>query len=139
LHSTGIDPTLPEVRAEDDPDAALVAWLDHEEALFRRLERRVVAERLEQCFVTADGTDVGGFISFSLGVQNGRKSRMGHSLENHIAAALDAFDIAYVRGAVTEHNHKPDFLFPSLEWRNSLKRSGGSSSGFDVLILTIEL
>lgn len=107
--------TLPEVRAEDDPDAALVAWLDHEEALFRRLERRVVAERLEQGFVSAEGTDVDGFISFSLGVQNRRKSRMGHSLENHIAAALDAFDIAYVRGAVTEHNHKPDFLFPSLE------------------------
>ena len=107
--------TLPEVRAEDDPDAALVAWLDHEEALFRRLERRVVAERLEQGFVTADGTDVDGFISFSLGVQNRRKSRMGHSLENHIAAALDAFDIAYVRGAITEHNHKPDFLFPGQE------------------------
>ncbi|WP_424930699.1 type II restriction endonuclease [Amaricoccus tamworthensis] len=107
--------TLPEVRAEDGPDAALVAWLDHEEALFRRLERRVVAERLEQGFVTAEGTDVDGFISFSLGVQNRRKSRMGHSLENHIAAVLDAFDIAYVQGAITEHNHKPDFLFPSLE------------------------
>ena len=40
---------------------------------------------------------------------------MGHSLENHIAATLDAFGIAYVRGAITEHNHKPDFLFPSLE------------------------
>lgn len=104
--------TLPEVRAEDDPDAALVAWLDHEEALFRRLERRVVAERLEQGFVTADGTDVDGFISFSLGVQNRRKSRMGHSLENHIAAVLDACALPYARGAVTEHNHKPDFLFP---------------------------
>lgn len=107
--------TLPEVNARDDPDAALIAWLDHEEALFRRLERRVVAERLEQGFVTAEGTDVDGFISFSLGVQNRRKSRMGHSLENHIAAVLDAHDVSYVRGAVTEHNQKPDFLFPSLE------------------------
>ncbi|WP_111735568.1 type II restriction endonuclease [Roseovarius amoyensis] len=107
--------TLPEVQAEDDPDAALVAWLDHEEALFRRLERRVVAERLEQGFVTAEGTDVDGFISYSLGVQNRRKSRMGHSLENHIAAVLDSHGVAYVRGAITEHNHKPDFLFPSLE------------------------
>ncbi len=107
--------TLPEVNAQDDPDAALIAWLDHEEALFRRLERRVVAERLEQGFVTAEGTDVDGFISFSLGVQNRRKSRMGHSLENHIAAVLDAHSVTYVRGAVTEHNHKPDFLFPSLE------------------------
>lgn len=107
--------TLPEVNAQDDPDAALIAWLDHEEALFRRLERRVVAERLEQGFVTTEGTDVDGFISFSLGVQNRRKSRMGHSLENHIAAVLDAHSVSYVRGAVTEHNHKPDFLFPSLE------------------------
>lgn len=107
--------TLPEVNAQDDPDAALVAWLDQEEALFRRLERRVVAERLEQGFVTADGIDVDGFISFSLGVQNRRKSRMGHSLEHHIAAVLDAHNVTYARGATTEHNHKPDFLFPSLE------------------------
>lgn len=105
--------TLPEVSAEDDPDAALVAWLDHEEAMFRRLERRIVAERLEQGFVTAGGTDVDGFISFSLGVQNRRKSRMGHSLENHIAAVFDSFGLPYERGSRTEHGHKPDFLFPS--------------------------
>lgn len=106
--------TLPEVRAEDDPDAALIAWLDHEEALFRRLERRVVSSRIEAGFMDADGTDVDGFISFSLSVQNRRKSRMGHSLENHLAAILRAQDIRHVRGAVTEHNHKPDFLFPDL-------------------------
>lgn len=107
--------TLPEVRAEDDPDAALIAWLDHEEALFRRLERRVVSTRIEAGFMNEDGTDVDGFISFSLSVQNRRKSRMGHSLENHLAAVLKAHDIRHVRGAVTEHNHKPDFLFPDLE------------------------
>ncbi|MCZ4354678.1 type II restriction endonuclease [Roseovarius aestuarii] len=107
--------TLPEVRAEDDPDAALIAWLDHEEALFRRLERRVVSSRIEAGFMNAEGTDVDGFIGFSLSVQNRRKSRMGHSLENHLAAVLRAHDIRHVRGAVTEHNHKPDFLFPDLE------------------------
>lgn len=107
--------TLPEVRAEDDPDAALIAWLDHEEALFRRLERRVVSTRIEAGFMNEDGTDVDGFISFSLSVQNRRKSRMGHSLENHLAAVLRAHDVRHVRGAVTEHNHKPDFLFPDLE------------------------
>ncbi|CUH89830.1 Type-2 restriction enzyme EcoRII [Phaeobacter sp. CECT 5382] len=107
--------TLPEVRAEDDPDAALIAWLDHEEALFRRLERKVVSSRIEAGFVDDSGTDVDGFISFSLSVQNRRKSRMGHSLENHLAAVLRAHDIRHVRGAVTEHKHKPDFLFPDLE------------------------
>ena len=106
--------TLPEVRAEDDPDAALIAWLDHEEALFRRLERKVVSSRIEAGFMDEDGTDVDGFISFSLSVQNRRKSRMGHSLENHLAAVLRAHDIRHVRGAVTEHNHRPDFLFPDL-------------------------
>ena len=107
--------TLPEVRAEDDPDAALIAWLDHEEALFRRLERKVVSSRIEAGFVDDTGTDVDGFISFSLSVQNRRKSRMGHSLENHLAAVLRAHDIRHVRGAVTEHKHKPDFLFPDME------------------------
>ncbi len=107
--------TLPEVRAEDDPDAALIAWLDHEEALFRRLERKVVSSRIEAGFVDDTGTDVDGFISFSLSVQNRRKSRMGHSLENHLAAVLRAHNIRHIRGAVTEHKHKPDFLFPDLE------------------------
>lgn len=105
--------TLPEIRAEDDPDAALVARLAHEEALFRRLERRIVTERLEQGFITPQGADIDGFISFSLSVQNRRKSRMGHSLENHIAAIFDSYGLTYERGAKTEHGHRPDFLFPS--------------------------
>ena len=49
--------TLPEVRAEDDPDMALVAWLSHEEALFRRLERRIVARRLDEGFQGQDRRD----------------------------------------------------------------------------------
>lgn len=118
--------TLPQVRAEDDPDAALIAWLDHEEALFRRLERRVVSSRIEAGFVNDKGTDVDGFISFSLSVQNRRKSRMGHSLENHLTAVLRAHDIRYVRGAITEHRHRPDFLFPDLETYQAAPDEGDS-------------
>ena len=106
--------TLPEVRAEDDPDAALMLWLDHEEALFRRLERRVVDERLKTGFMDSDVTDVDGFLRFSLSVQNRRKSRMGHSLEHHLEAVFRAFDLPYDRGAITEHKHRPDFLFPGI-------------------------
>ena len=116
--------TLPEVRAEDDPDAVLIAWLDHEEALFRRLERKVVSSRIQAGFNNDLGTDVDGFISFSLSVQNRRKSRMGHSLENHLAAVLRAHDIRYVRGAVIEHNNKPDFLFPDLATYLAAPREG---------------
>ena len=113
--------TLPEVRAEDDPDMALVAWLSHEEALFRRLERRIVSTRLEEGFFDESGTtDVDGFIRFSLSVQNRRKSRMGLSLEHHLEAIFRAYEIAFVRGVVTENNQRPDFLFPSEEaYRNA--------------------
>lgn len=104
--------TLPGVAAEETPDAALMAWLDHEEAMFRRLERRIVSARIEQGFVTAEGVDVDGFLSYSLGVQNRRKSRMGQSFEHHLAAVFDACDISYVKGGKSERNNKPDFLFP---------------------------
>jgi len=116
--------TLPGIDAKDDPDGALVAWLDQEEALFRRLERRVVTERLEAGFSDADGIDVDGFISFSLSVQNRRKSRMGHSLENHLEAIFRAFDIRYVRGAETENRHKPDFLFPGSDAYHAAPEAG---------------
>ena len=118
--------SLPEVEADGDPDAALVAWLDREEALFRRLERRVVAARLERGFMVEEGTDVDGFIHFSLSVQNRRKARMGLSLENHLEAVFQARSIAYERGAVTELNHRPDFLFPSAEAYHAAPAEGSS-------------
>lgn len=107
--------TLPEVSAEVSPDGALMAWLDHEEAMFRRLERRIVSARIEQGFVHDGGVDVDGFLSFSLSVQNRRKSRMGQSFEHHLAAVFDAQNVRYAKGGKTERNNKPDFLFPSQE------------------------
>ncbi len=110
--------TLPEIRAEDDADVALVAWLDHEEALFRRLERRIVSARIEEGFVSPEGVDVDGFLTFSLSVQNRRKSRMGHAFEHHLAAVFEASGIAYVKGGKTERNNTPDFLFPGQDAYN---------------------
>lgn len=98
---------------QDDPDGALMRWVEFEEALFRRLERRVVAERLNTGFVSNGEPDADGFLAFSLSVQNRRKSRMGLSLENHVEAILKARGIRYNRSARTEGNSKPDFLFPS--------------------------
>ena len=103
---SGIDPC-------GDPDAALLSWMDREEQLFRRLERRVVAETVTRGFTTPAGdVDVDGFIQFSLSVQNRRKARAGRALENHIAAALQANGIQFAHGAVTENHNRPDFLFP---------------------------
>jgi hypothetical protein len=104
--------SLPEVNALDDPDLVLMAWLEREEMLFRRLERKVVADRLNAGFSSDGDADVDGFLSFSLHVQNRRKSRAGQSLENQLEALFSARKIKFSRGAETENKNKPDFLFP---------------------------
>ena len=110
--------------SRDNPDVVLVRWLDREEALFRRLERRLVSERLRVGFIHGEEIDVEEFLRFSLSVHNRRKSRMGHSLEHHLAAVFDAHELEYARQAVTEQKSKPDFLFPSLEVYRGAPESG---------------
>ena len=107
--------SLPHISAADDPDSALIEWMDREEQLFRRLERRIVADRIGNGFRSADGIDVDGFLSFSLSVQNRRKSRVGLALENHLEAVFCACGIEYRRGAETENRNRPDFLFPGSD------------------------
>lgn len=70
--------------------------------------REIIAERLSQGF---DG-DVDGFFSFSLSVQNLRKSRVGLALENHLEVIFSDLGIRYSRGKVTENKSKPDFICP---------------------------
>ncbi len=105
--------TLPEVRAQDDPDSALDAWLLHEDKMFRALEQNLISERLKLGFVSEDGlADVESFLGFSGTIRQRRFSRMGLSLEHHLAAAFDAFGLSYSRTSETENRTKPDFLFP---------------------------
>lgn len=107
------------IAPQDDPDAALVQLMETEERLFLRLERQIVAKRLNQGFMTAEGADVESFFQFSLSVQNRRKSRVGLALENHIAWIFDALKLKYARGVETEDKKKPDFLFPGkAEYNN---------------------
>ena len=105
--------TIPEVTPLDGADEALLAWLEQEEKLFRRLERHIVSDRLKEGFASKDGADVDGFIHFSLSVQNRRKSRIGYAFENHLEEVFKACNIRYSTQAVTENKSKPDFLFPS--------------------------
>lgn len=104
--------TLPEVDPLIDPDAALLAWLHHEEALFRRLERRIVSERLAAGFGEAGDIDVDGFLGYSLQVQNRRKSRMGRAFENHLEAVFRSYGVRFERQVVTENGNTADFMFP---------------------------
>ena len=103
--------TIPDVSSVDDPDTAIVAWLEREELLFRTLERHIVSERLEEGFTG----DVDAFVAFSLSVHNRRKSRAGFALENHLEALFKEQQVAYSREQVTENRAKPDFLFPNID------------------------
>lgn len=107
--------TLSGVDPRESPDEALLVWMDWEEKLFRRLERHIVADRLREGFARTGEVDIDGFINFSLSVHNRRKSRTGFALENHLEEIFRTHKIRYSRGAVTENNAKPDFLFPGLK------------------------
>lgn len=111
--------TIKDISPVEAPDEALMTWLEKEEMLFRTLERHIVQQKLKQGFGD-EGTNVDEFVSFSLSVQNRRKSRAGHAFENHLATLFDANQIHYSKGVKTERNNKPDFLFPGIhEYRDS--------------------
>lgn len=101
--------TVGPIDLKQDPDTAIMVWMEKEEILFRTLEKHFVAERLHKGFAN----DVDGFLSYSLSIQNRRKSRVGYALENHLEALFKGIGIEYARSAVTENKSKPDFLFPS--------------------------
>ncbi len=82
--------------------------MEREEILFRTLERYLIADRLSHGF----NNEVDEFISYSLSVQNRRKSRVGLALENHLEVIFQECSIRYKRTAATENKSKPDFLFP---------------------------
>jgi len=102
--------TLKDVSSIENPDRALIAWMEHEEILFKTFERHIVSKRLERNF-----NDVDDFISFSLSVQNRRKSRAGYAFEHHLEQIFRDHKINYSRNKVTENNSKPDFVFPGIK------------------------
>lgn len=99
--------TLPDINPQDGHDNVLMAWMEREEILFRTLEKHLIGERLSEGF-----DEVDTFISFSLSVQNRRKSRAGLALENHLEILFQECGIHYSRTPVTENKAKPDFIFP---------------------------
>lgn len=93
-----------------DPDGALLRWLDAEERIFRAVERLLVEVKLRNGFA-----DVDDFISYSLSVQNRRKSRMGYALQNHLQELFRLHRLRFSVQSFTENRKKPDFLFPGVE------------------------
>lgn len=107
--------TLKSTNQKGNPDHALLKWMEQEEMLFKTLEKHMVGKRLRDGF--ADNID--DFMVFSLSVHNRRKSRAGYAFENHLEHIFIEQGIKYSRGHITEHNSKPDFIFPGIsEYRN---------------------
>lgn len=110
VFSTFARSTVENVSVLDDPDQALMAWWEREGEILRTFERAIVGEKIREGF----GDDVDAFLQFALTVINRRKSRAGHSFENHLQTIFDSFGIKYSKGAKTERNNRPDFIFPSI-------------------------
>ncbi|MDR2547235.1 MAG: restriction endonuclease [Lachnospiraceae bacterium] len=117
--------TLKEITPFDNPDVVLISWMEREEILFRTLEKHLIAEQLSAGFFKETSSskaitkqkidvDVDRFISYSLSVQNRRKSRAGQAFENHVEQLLISRKINFDRTKITENKSKPDFIFPDI-------------------------
>lgn len=105
--------TLQDVSALDSPDAALLAWLEREEVLFRTLEKHLLGEKLRN--LSRSGIDdPEPFLKLMQSALQRRKSRAGSALENHLELVFSAHGVTYTRTGVTENRLKPDFIFPGI-------------------------
>lgn len=105
--------TIRDLSSLDDPDAALVAWMEREEALFRTLEKHLLGEKLRS-LTQAGIEDTEPFIKLVQSALQRRKSRAGSALENHLEQVFSDHGVTYTRTGVTEKNLKPDFIFPGI-------------------------
>lgn len=105
--------TIRDLSSRDDPDVALIAWMEREEILFRTLEKHLLGEKLRS--LTQTGIeDTQPFINLVQSALQRRKSRAGSALENHLEQIFTDHRVTYTRTSVTENNLKPDFIFPGI-------------------------
>jgi len=98
-----------EVSSMEDPDGALMTWMEQEERLFRVFERYLLSDKIKSGF-----KDVDEFIAVSLSIQNKRKSRAGYALQNQLCQVFEDCGVGFSRDKVTENRKTPDFMFPTI-------------------------
>ncbi len=96
--------------AIDDPDHAILTFMNGEELLFRTLENHLISQH-----ITTGFSDTDKFMEFAKSVLNRRNSRAGHAFENHLEQIFLDHSIKYSRGKTTEKKSKPDFIFPGTD------------------------
>ena len=105
--------TINDLSSLDDPDVALLMWMEREEVLFRTLEKHLLGEKLRH-LMQAGVDDTEPFIKLVQSALQRRKSRAGSALENHLEQVFTDRGVTYTRTGVTEKNLKPDFIFPRI-------------------------
>lgn len=106
--------TVPDLSSRDDPDVALLTWMEREEILFRTLEKHLLGEKLRN--LTQSGVeDTEPFVRLVQSTLQRRKSRAGSALENHLEQIFTDQGVTYTRTAVTENRLRPDFIFPGIQ------------------------
>jgi len=94
-------------QAKVSADDRLLKWISAEYLLFRALERKISLPSMQQKFKNVDE-----FINVAASVMNRRKSRAGHSLENHVEELLKAEKLPFDRQARIDGKVRPDLLIP---------------------------
>ncbi len=106
LARRGVAEVTPELRKQPADDR-LLAWVEAEFALFRAIESRVCADRVQRKFASVDE-----FLETAETITNRRKSRAGHSLEYHVEHLLRERGIAFEMSATVDGKVRPDVLLP---------------------------
>ena len=105
--------TLPHIKSNDDPDAALMFWMEREEMLFRMLEKHLLFQELKKIIGRGE-EDPEPFVKLIQSALQRRKSRAGYAMENHLEQIFNDHNIHYERAKMTEGRSKPDFIFPDI-------------------------
>lgn len=88
-------------------DDKLLKWISAEYRLFRRLETKLALPSICRPF-----EDIEAFMNIAATVMNRRKSRAGHSFENHVEELLRLDGVPFDRQPKIDGNVKPDLLIP---------------------------
>ena len=88
-------------------DGKLLKWLSAEYRLFRKLETKLALPSIRRPFANIDA-----FMNIAATVMNRRKSRAGHSFENHVEELLRLDGVPFDRQPRIDGNVKPDLLIP---------------------------
>jgi hypothetical protein len=107
-------------------DGRLWLGLEAETAIYFSLEDAIKGQQLEQ--LQGAGGGLAEVTSFVMTMLQSRRSRRGHSLQNHFAFVLNEEGIPFSAQCATEPGETPDFLVPGcsayhdLDWPSSRLR-----------------